>query len=238
MNVLVVGGGTGIGKAIAASFAENGCNVAISGRRMEVLQQVVDEVDSSVPIKARAADVADRESVKSLIDWTLEQFGKLDVLVNCAGTNIKNRTMLDMEPEQWDQLVAINATGAYNCMWAILPHMRENKDGLIVNVTSIAGKRAAALGGIAYVASKFAQTGLGTAVGNEECHRGVRITNVYPGEVETPILENRPNPVSDEHRARILQPEDIAPLVWTIANLPARAHVPEIVVKPTVQEYY
>ena len=81
-------------------------------------------------------------------------------------------------------------------------------------------------------------TGLGTAVGNEECHRGVRITNVYPGEVETPILENRPNPVSDEHRARILQPEDIAPLVWTIANLPARAHVPEIVVKPTVQEYY
>ena len=237
-NVLVIGGGTGIGKAIAILFAKSGSAVAVAGRRMDVLESVVGKTDSEIPMKAHTVDVVQRDNVKNLIDWALSELGTIDVLVNCAGTNIKNRTMLEMRPEQFDELMAINATGAYNSMWAILPHMRERNDGLIVNVTSIAGKRAAALGGIAYVAAKFAATGLGTAVANEELHRGVRVTNVYPGEVETPILENRPTPVTDEHRARILQPEDIAPLILTIANLPPRAHVPEIVIKPTLQEYF
>ena len=88
------------------------------------------------------------------------------------------------------------------------------------------------------VASKFAATGAGTAIGNEEAKNGIRITNVYPGEVDTPILEQRPSPVSDEHRARIMKPEDMAPLIVAIADMPARAHVPEIVIKPTLQEYY
>ncbi len=118
-----------------------------------------------------------------------------------------------MLPEQWDQMMAINATGAYNCMHAVLPQMRERHDGLIMNISSIAGKRAANLGGIAYCASKFAMTALGTAVGLEEANNGIRVTNIYPGEVETPILEQRPEPVSQERRAAMLQPEDVAACV-------------------------
>jgi NADP-dependent 3-hydroxy acid dehydrogenase YdfG len=74
-------------------------------------------------------------------------------------------------------------------------------------------------------------------VANEENKNGIRVTNVYPGEVNTPILDNRPTPVSDEHKAAILQPEDVAALVVTIACLPPRAHVAELIIKPTRQEY-
>ncbi len=118
-----------------------------------------------------------------------------------------------MPPEDWDRVMQINATGAYRCMHRVLPHMRRQRDGLIINISSIAGKRAIELGGVAYCASKFAMTALGTSVSNEVRDEGVRITNVYPGEVNTPILENRPTPVSDEHKASILDPEDIAALV-------------------------
>ena len=79
--------------------------------------------------------------------------------------------------------------------------------------------------------------GLGTAVSLEEAKNGIRVTNIYPGEVDTPILDERPTPVTAEHRARILQPEDIAAAVLMVAELPPRAHVPELVIKPTLQEF-
>ena len=115
--------------------------------------------------------------------------------------------------------------------------MRNRGDGLVINISSIAGKRAITLGGIAYCASKFAMTALGTAIANEVHEEGVRITNVYPGEVDTPILENRPVPVTQEHKDTILQADYISRLVVQICRLPKRAHVPEIVIKPTKQEW-
>lgn len=236
-TALVTGGGTGIGLGIARAMAEAGCRVAIAGRREEVLQGAVASSPVEPAMLHHTVDVADRESVKQLVAWAGQQLGRIDILVNSAGTNIRNRTMAEMTPEQWDQVLAINATGAYNCMYQVLPQMRERRDGLIINISSIAGKRASALGGIAYAASKFAMTALGTAVSNEDNKNGIRVTNVYPGEVDTPILENRPKPVSDEHRASILKPEDFGGLAVAIAALPPRAHVPEIIVKPTSQEY-
>jgi NADP-dependent 3-hydroxy acid dehydrogenase YdfG len=145
--------------------------------------------------------------------------------------------MSTIDPADWDKLMQVNATAAFNTMHAVLPQMRERQDGLIINISSVAGLRASMLGGVAYSASKFAMTALGTCVGLEERNNGIRVTNVYPGEVETPILDARPVPVSAEHRARILQPEDIAAMVVAIAQLPPRAHVPDIVVKPTTQEF-
>lgn len=236
-TALITGGGTGIGWGIATALAGAGCRVAISGRRDEVLREAIAGWSAEPPILARAADVSDRQSVRELFAWAAEQLGEIDILVNSAGLNIRNRTMAEMEPEQWDHVLAVNATGAYNAMHAALPRMRARGAGLIVNISSIAGKRALALGGIAYCASKFAMTALGTAVGNEVAPEGVRITNVYPGEVNTPILDNRPQPVSDERKARMLQPEDVGALVLSIACLPPRAHVPELIIKPTVQEY-
>jgi NADP-dependent 3-hydroxy acid dehydrogenase YdfG len=106
-----------------------------------------------------------------------------------------------------------------------------------VNICSIAGKRASVLGGVAYSASKFAMTALGGTVALEEGRHGIRVTTIFPGEVETPILDRRPVPVSAEHRARILQPADVADAVLMIACLPPRAHVPELIIKPTSQDY-
>ena len=234
-SAIVLGGGTGIGLGIAKAFAEEGCQVMIGGRREETLKAAAQQIAGTVHI--RTVDVANRSDVNQFFHAAFALLGNVDILVNSAGLNIKTRSMSEMTPEQWDHVMQVNATGAYNAMYQILPHMRQRGDGLIINISSIAGKRAAALGGIAYCASKFAMTALGTAVSNEVAAHGIRITNVYPGEVETPILEHRPVPVSAERRAAMLQPEDIAPLAVAIACLPKRAHVPEIVIKPLVQEY-
>ncbi|KAA5543690.1 SDR family oxidoreductase [Roseiconus nitratireducens] len=235
--VAITGGGTGIGAGIAKALAEAGCRVTIGGRRLEKLEQFAASIDSETPIHCQALDVADKQSVAAFFDAVNTQFGEVDILVNSAGINIQKRSMAEMAPEDWERVLEINATGAYRCMHAVLPAMRKRRDGLVVNISSVAGKRAIALGGVVYCASKFAMTALGTAVSNEVRDEGVRITNVYPGEVNTPILDNRPAPVSQEHKDSILQPEDIASVVLTICNLPPRANVPEVVIKPTKQEW-
>ncbi len=234
-TALVTGGGTGIGLGIARALAAAGCRVAIAGRREQVVRKAAEE--STPKLDYFRVNVGHRGSVNNLVAWANKTLGHIDILVNSAGVNIPNRSMDAMQPEQWDNVMLINATGAYNCIHAVLPQMQERQDGLIINISSISGKRAYALGGVAYSASKFAMAAMGTAVGNEQAKNGIRVTNVYPGEVNTPILDNRPTPVSDEHKAQILQMDDIGGLVVAIAALPPRAHVPEIIVKPTSQEY-
>jgi len=236
-TVLITGGGSGIGAAIAHSFVEQGCRVAVSGRREERLRQVVAGASDQSRCLAFASDVADRGSVARLFEWAAAELGPIDILVNSAGINVPKRSMSEMVPADWDKVLQVNATGAYNTMAAVLPQMRERGDGVIINISSVAGLRAGQLGGVAYNASKFAMSALGTTVGEEEKDNGIRVTTVYPGEVETPILDDRPVPVSAEHRARILQPEDIADAVLMVACLPPRARVPDLVVIPTTQSY-
>lgn len=236
-TAVVTGGGTGIGWGIAQTLAAEGCRVAISGRREEVLRQSAESWKGSPPILFRTCDVADRSSVDAYFRWAIEQLGQIDILVNAAGVNIKTRTMADMTPDQWDQVMQVNATGVYNCMHAVLPAMRERHDGLIVNISSTSGLRAAPLGGVAYNASKFAVRALGVGVGGEVAPEGVRVTTIYPGEVNTPILENRPQPVSEERKAKMLLPQDVADMVLAVTLLPPRAHVTELVIKPLAQDF-
>jgi NAD(P)-dependent dehydrogenase (short-subunit alcohol dehydrogenase family) len=236
-TALITGGATGIGEAIALAFAGEGCRVAIAGRREDKLRAAASSWKSEPPISVHPVDVANRESVNRLVEWAMLELGRIDILVNNAGINTPKRTMADMPPETWDEVMAINATGTYNCMHAVLPGMRARRDGLIINMDSISGLRASVLGGVAYCASKFAVTALGTAVALEEGRNGIRVTNICPGEVDTPLLEGRPTPVSAEHRSKILQSEDIAAAVLMVACLPARAHVHELVIKPTWQDF-
>ncbi len=236
-TALVTGGGTGIGAAIARSLAQAGCRVAITGRRPEKLRETANGFDGEPAILAHASDMADRGSVAELFARVGSEFGQIDILVNSAGINVQQRSMADLSAEDWDRLLQVNATGAYNAMREVLPQMRERKDGLIVNISSVAGRRASVLGGVAYSASKFAMTALGMTVAEEERLNGIRVTTVFPGEVETPILDDRPVPVDAEHRARILQPEDIATSVLMVAQLHPRAHIPELVIIPTTQSY-
>lgn len=235
-SVVVTGGATGMGLAIAMEFANQGARVAIGSRRASAIEEAVSK--SGGKIRGKILDVVDRDSVKEFIDWAVESQGTIDILVNAAGVNIKDRSMATMTPEMWDQVMAINATGAYNCIYSVLPSMRDRKGGFIINISSIAGKRGISLGGVAYSASKFAMTSLGTCLSNELAGDGIRVTNIYPGEVDTPILEQRPTPVTEEHRSRILKPADVASVVVGIANTPAQVHVPELVIKPLSQQYY
>ena len=115
--------------------------------------------------------------------------------------------------------------------------MRPQKKGLIVLINSVAGKRSVPLAGIGYNASKFGMSGLGIGVAEEERNNGIRISNLYPGEVNTPILENRKEPPGEEHRQSILQAEDVASVILHLCLLPERVHIPELVIKPTLQSF-
>lgn len=236
-TAVITGGGTGIGQAIAMAFAKEGCRVAIGGRSEDKLQQAAAGWRGELAILTHQLDVADRDSVRRFFEWADKALGKIDILVNSAGVNTPQRSMADMAPEAWDMVMQVNATGPYNCMAAVLPQMRRRRDGLIINIDSIAGQRASLLGGAAYSASKFALSALSTAVALEDGQHGIRVSNICPGEVDTPLLRARPVPVSAEHLAKILQPADVAEAALMIACLPPRAHVHEMIIKPTSQDF-
>jgi len=235
---LVTGGGSGIGEAVAHALAGRGCRVVVCGRTEEKLTHVAETAPpGAAEIVPHVCDVADRAAVAAMIARCEGELHGLGVVVNAAGLNVPGRLLQDATGEEWDRVMAANATGAFNVLKAAVPAMKERGDGLCVNISSVAGVRALLLGGIPYAASKFAMTSLGLALSTELKDTGVRVTNVYPGEVETPILDQRPEPPSAERRALMLQPEDVAAAVMLAATLPARANVLELTVKPTVQEF-
>jgi NAD(P)-dependent dehydrogenase (short-subunit alcohol dehydrogenase family) len=234
---LVTGGGSGIGLASARALLAEGASVAIAGRNREKLRNAASELNGGDRLLVHETDVSDKFQVKALVDIVTQRFGRIDILVNNAGANVPNRAMKDMDIETWDRQIAANLDSAFYCTFAVLPQMRARKDGVIVNISSISGKRAGPLGGVAYSAAKFGMSAMGICLGVEEKDNNIRVTNIYPGEVDTPILMNRPAPLSAEHLARILKAEDVAAAVLFVCMLPPRAHVPELVIAPTSQAY-
>jgi NADP-dependent 3-hydroxy acid dehydrogenase YdfG len=235
--VLVTGGGSGIGLATVRLFLENGAQVAASGRDYHKLADNTKGFPHHDRLFLQASDVADPAQVQALVQNVVKRFGRVDILVNSAGTNVKERTFRELTPETWQKLLRTNLDGAFYCIHAVLPSMLKRQDGVIININSIAGLRAGPLGGVAYAASKFGMTALGLGLAAEEKDHGIRVTNIYPGEVDTPILEFRPQPVTDEHRERILKPEDVAAAVLFAAGQPRHVSIPELIIKPTVQAY-
>jgi NADP-dependent 3-hydroxy acid dehydrogenase YdfG len=181
--------------------------------------------------------VADGASVRATVEQVLGQFGSIDVLVCNAGTNVRNRSLEALSPEDWQRMIDVNLTGPFNLVHHILPSMRQRQSGLVIQICSISGIRASTLGGAGYSASKFGQSALGVCLGREEGKNGIRSTVIYPGEVNTPILDARPVPVGQERREMILQPEDIAAAVRFLVELHPRARVPELVITPTVDDF-
>jgi NADP-dependent 3-hydroxy acid dehydrogenase YdfG len=235
---VVTGGGSGVGKAVALLFLKEGAKVVIAGRDPAKLAAVAAEANAGNTLVTVPTDVTSPAQCATLIQTATDAFGRVDILVNNAGTNLKARTIRELTPETWDQMIRTNLDGAFYCTKAVLPQMFDRKDGVIVNVVSVAGKRANPLGGAAYVAAKFGMGGLGLVLSNEEKDSGVLVSNVYPGEIDTPILNARPRPVTEEQRAVILKPEDVADAVLFVAALPPRVSVPELVIKPTAQMYW
>lgn len=234
-TALITGGGSGIGKAVAQTLMDLGISVALLGRDASKLEAVCAE--SSGKARAYACDISDREAVRGTVERILGDFGAIDVLVCNAGTNLPRRSLEALLPEDWDRLIATNLTGAFNVVHYVLPSMRARGSGQVIQISSISGKRASPLGGVAYSAAKYGQAALGLCLGREERHRGIRSSVIYPGEVDTPILEARPVKVEAERRSKILQPEDVASAVRFLVELPARANVPELIIAPAVDDW-
>jgi NADP-dependent 3-hydroxy acid dehydrogenase YdfG len=230
---LVTGGGSGIGLATARALLAEGARVAIAGRSADKLRQAAADLAAGDRLLHQAADVTDPAQVQRLVQDVTARLGKIDILVNNAGLNIKSRAFRELTAESYHQLLGANLHGAFYCMQAVVPQMRQRKDGLIVCVNSISGKRSGPLGGIAYNAAKFGLRGLAMGLGAEEKDNGIRVCSIYPGEVNTPILDNRPTPLSAERLRDMLQPEDVAAAVLFVATLPPRANVPELVITPS-----
>jgi NADP-dependent 3-hydroxy acid dehydrogenase YdfG len=233
--VLITGGGSGVGQAAAKLFALAGARVAITGRDADKLGKTSEEVPG---VFFKACDVTDPASVADLVKAVTATLGRIDILVNNAGTNIKARRMRELTVENWNKLIRTNLDGAFYCIREVLPQMLERKDGVIVNVNSISGKRPCPLAGAGYAAGKFGLHALAGCLAGEEVESGIRVSSVYPGEIDTPILEVRPTPVTPEQRAKILKPEDVAAAILWVAGLPPHVSVPELIIKPTAQTYF
>jgi NAD(P)-dependent dehydrogenase (short-subunit alcohol dehydrogenase family) len=229
---LVVGGAGGIGLGIAKALASEGCKVALADYNKEALEDAGKSKGASSQLRTHSCDVTDREQVAELFKWLNQELGSIDILVNSAGINIANRLMANIDPADFDRVIETNTTATFNCIHAAVPIMRKKRSGLIVNIVSLAGLRVMLLAGLPYCVSKFGTAALGTFVNLEEAANGIKVTNIYPGETNTPIIDKRPTRPSPEKRAQMLQPEDIAACVVMIAKLPSRAVVPELVITP------
>ena len=230
----ITGGGTGIGEAGALALAADGWTVIVSGRRKAALETVAAKIAAAGgTAEAVPLDVAKAAEVQAAADAILARHGRIDLLVNSAGVNVPKRRWDDMTLDGWNQLVEINLNGVLYCMKAVLPAMRAQADGTITNVSSWAGRHVSKMPGPAYTSTKHAVLALTHSFNMEECMHGLRACCLMPGEVATPILEQRPVVPSAEEQARMLQPEDLGRTIAFVANMPPRVCVNEILISPT-----
>ena len=224
-TALVTGASSGIGLATALAFADAGAHVHAAARR----PQLIEAAAAGRDIVAHRLDVTDRAAVGALAERVAGE-GPLHALVTAAGTNIKARRLEQLTPEAFDDLVALNLTGSFNLINALLGALRAAR-GDIVLIGSVSGAWPDGSGAV-YQASKAAVHAFARGAAFEEQH-GVRFTSIMPGLVDTAILENRPEPPSAQQRAQMLHPEDVAPACLFVVSLPPRAHVPELTILPT-----
>ena len=235
----ITGGGSGIGLAGGLELAKAGAHVVISGRTAATNASALKQLRAEGSAEVLQLEVSDRKAVAQAAKDILGRHGRIDILINSAGTNIsKQRDLASLPVEGWDEVVAINLSGLFYCCHAVLPAMRAQKGGLIINVSSWAGRYASTLTGPAYNATKRAVIALTESINAEECIHGIRATSVLPGEVATPILEKRPVPPPQEDRARMLQAEDLGQTILYLASLPPRACVNELIISPTWNRFY
>lgn len=235
----ITGAGSGIGAGTALAYAGMGMRLVLSGRREAELQQVAAQVVArGGSARVAVLDVADADAVQAVADSITQQEGRLDVLVNSAGLNVRERNWKHLQRAGWDQVLRIDLDGTFYCCHAVLPMMRAQRDGLIINVSSWAGKHVSTMTGPAYSAAKFGVNAMTESLNIEEGIHGIRATAVCPGEVATPILDKRPIPVSAEDKARMVQADDCGELMLFLARMPVHVCLNEVTISPTWNRGY
>lgn len=231
--VVVAGASSGMGRATALAAAAAGAHVIVAARSGEALASVCATVrENGGTALAVPTDVTDRSAVEALVQEAIHRFGRIDTLVNSVGTNLKRRALDELTRESWDDMVATNLTAAFNLTRAIAPIYRRQGGGLLIHIASSAARKPDR-SGVAYQAMKAGVAALAHGAMEEEREYGLRATVIYPGLTDTPLVLQRPTPTPPEVLARALQPEDIAAACLFAMRLPARAHVPEIVLYPS-----
>jgi NADP-dependent 3-hydroxy acid dehydrogenase YdfG len=162
----------------------------------------------------------------------LEKFGTIHALVNSAGTNTPDRSFANLSLATYRHVIDINETGTFLCIQAFLPTMRKQQSGTIVNISSDSAIQPSMKAGAAYVASKMAVRGLTLSLNAEERVNGIRACAIYPGDIDTPLLERRPTPPTADARKKMLAPDDVAECVLLAITLPDRAVIEELLIRP------
>ncbi len=237
-GAIVTGAGSGIGEAVARCYAEEGAEVVTVGRTLAKLESARQAAGAAASrLHPYALDVADAEAVDAMVAWAQRRLPQVDILVNNAGTNVPRRALDELSREDFDTVVRVNVSGPFYLLSAILPGMRERGDGVVITVSSTAGVRTSVVAGASYSVSKHGARSLSLATHLEDGPRGIRSCVICPGEVNTPILDRRPVVPSDDRRAVMLQPEDVAQAALLVATLHPRACIPELIITPTNQKF-
>jgi NADP-dependent 3-hydroxy acid dehydrogenase YdfG len=234
-HAIITGAGSGAGRGIAQAMAREGWTLALFGRRESALTETLRSLPADAQARAQGfpLDIGDQTAVNKAVAELIGAWGHVDVLVNNAGTNTPKRSLRDLSDSDYQLLINTNLHGAYYCTQAVLPAMRARQQGTIVNIGSLAGiSVTSGLAGVAYAMSKFGLNGLSQAINAEERTNGIRSVHIAPGEINSEILLKRPTFVTDERRAKMLQPEDIAACVMLAVNLPQHAIVEQMVITP------
>lgn len=225
---IVTGGGRGIGRAVALAFAREGARVALAARTASELNEVAAFIRSrNGAAVAIPTDVRQEASVGALVERTLGEWGRVDILVTAAGVAAFG-PVAESKLSDWDEMMAVNLRGVYLTCRAVLAPMIARRRGTIINVVSVAAKRAIPACS-AYAASKHGVLGLTQVLAEELRAHGVRVGALVPGAVDTTLWDQVPNPPD---RGRMLRPEDVAEAAVLMASLPPGASLEELTLLP------
>src|SRR5688572_16967913 len=234
----VTGASSGIGAATARALSAAGASVGLGARRADRLEALAEELEGRTLV--REVDVTDEAQARDFLQAAHDELGGLHILVNNAGVMLLG-PVADADMGDWRQMIAVNLLGLLYCTHAALPLMTSSGGGDIVNVSSVAGRRADA-GAAVYNMTKFGVHAFSEALRQEALHEGVRVTVVAPGFVETELQGHNVDPVvqhamerSRERIGEVLQAADIADAVLHAVTRPPHVCVNEVVVRPTRQ---
>ncbi len=238
-TALVTGATSGIGRATARLFAQNGIHLVLCGRRQERLDGLQNELGKHTPVHTLNFDVRDRKAVLSAIDSLPSAFSQIDILINNAGNAHGLNPIEEGSLDDWDAMLDINVKGLLYVSKAIIPRMAERKSGHIINIGSIAGKEVYPKGSV-YCASKYAVDAINKGMRMDLNTYGIRVGAVNPGAVETEFSNVRFK--GDQERAdsvyqgfEPLRAEDIADIVYFVVTRPYHVNIADLVVMPTAQ---
>ena len=223
---IITGGGRGIGRAIALTFAKEGANIAVVARTEPEIESVAREIKglgaNAIAIKT---DVSDEDQVEAMVQKVMDEFGRIDILVNSAGV-AKHAHVQDIETDVWDLTMNVNVRGIMLCTRAVFRNMLKQESGYIINISSGAGKHGSARYAT-YATSKFGVMGFTQSVAAEGRQHGIKASVICPGPVATRMrASNHPG----EDPTKIMQSQDIADVAMFLVNQPKRAYIGEVVV--------